>query len=194
MKDKFKFLLLFLLWTGAVQAIEKPPAFKDLMRNITSLQVDFLQKNYQPSNHVKHTKGQLFFQPPNQLKWHQTQPDEQIILISKGQTWIYDVGLEQIVKRKSQLDQTPLSWLLSSNQTNKPIFLTHKKGINWYQHIDTNENILQFGFKDKKLVSLIFTDILKNQTQVDFSNHQKIIGKPFELVVPDYVDVIDYTN
>lgn len=189
--------IIFLLLSQSILAKQPPPDFYTLISKITSLQANFEQVSYQANqaNLGKILKGRLQFKAPDQLKWHQTQPSEQIILIKSGLNWVYDVELEQVVKRKNNLKNTPLSWLFGFNPKQAPQFLRHDKQQDWYQLISQSKLVFEFGFnKEQQLTTIIFTDTLGGKTHINLSNHNNSPLDDLTLKTPDGVDVIDYTN
>ena len=190
-----RLLIIVFLLVNSQTISQEPPNFFTLIGNIKSLQANFEQNSYQDNRLIKTQKGQLNFQAPDQLKWHQKKPSEQIIVINQGITWIYDIELEQATKRKSNLTNTPLSWLFQLNLKQNPIFLKQDKQILWYQLITDNKLTFKFGFNQQhQLVDIMFNNLLNHKTTIHLSQHQTPLLQNFSLNLPLSVDIIDYSK
>lgn len=163
----------------------------NLMSGIDSFHADFQQDN-QFHKQIKTLNGQIDFIAPYQLKIHQKKPFEQVILVNASHTLIYDVDLEQLTKRKTQLQYSPLNWLFNLEKLKSAKAIKQFDRLTWYQ-IKSNNNIIQIGFKNKTLTQVRFKS-QGYQSKIIFSNQQPIQQKQLNLNTPNTVSVIDFTK
>jgi len=197
MKNKWVALLVLLWINTAISANNNQ--FDDFFNALESLSADFNQTTYSDTRVLlNNASGRFSFKRPQQLRWHTTKPNEQILLLNNNEFWLIDVELEQASLQVNQdLSQTPLYWLI-----NKPESLTHtpklshrKDGIDWYQtnNPSTQHQQLLFGFKNKKLHAISLKNALEQIILIVFDKiviNAEIKPKTFMLKLGPDFDII----
>lgn len=165
--------------------------FFELIADIDNFHADFIQTNVY-NKQTKILTGSVDFVAPTTLRWHQKQPFEQVILLKDGTTWIYDVDLEQLIKRKTSTQNLLPIGLLNVELLQKPQFLGTKNGLDWYQ-IKHQDSTTRFGFKGKQLLKIHFANALY-QSKIVLKNQRALGNKVLAISVPKGVNIIDYTK
>ena len=165
MKNKWVALLVLLWINTAISANNNQ--FDDFFNALESLSADFNQTTYSDTGILlNNASGRFAFKRPQQLRWHTTKPNEQILLLNNNEFWLIDVELEQASLQVNQdLSQTPLYWLINKPESiaNMPTFSYRKNGVDWYgtDRLSSQYQQLYFGFEGKTLRAIS----LKNQLE-----------------------------
>ena len=97
-----------------------------LLNNIHTMQATFKQfmVNDAGAPVGKKTSGQMALVRPGKFRWEATQPSKQLIIVNDNNVMIYDVDLEQVIKRKVDYKQpgNPAMLLSGSTETLKQVF------------------------------------------------------------------------
>ncbi len=194
--NKF-FLFVWLLALGHNSVANNQ--FNDFFNALDSLSADFKQNTYSDTNTLVATSsGQLLFNRPQQLRWHTTQPNEQILLLNNNELWLIDTELEQATLQKIQeISQTPLYWLINkpASNNNTPEFAYRENNIDFYRANNTNSEYtnLLFAFKQNTLYAISVNNILGQKIVIIFDNvttNPQIDQSVFELKINPEFDVI----
>ena len=187
-------VVLSIFWANT--ALSANHQFSDFFNSLESLKANFTQTtNSDTHSLLSTTSGTLTFKRPQQLQWHTTQPNEQILLLNNDELWLIDTELEQASLQQIQdLSQTPLYWLINKPDTmqNPPVFSHRQEGVDWYT-TNTLTQVLKFGFKDDLLHAISLKNELEQTVLIVFD---QIDTKPniehgaFELRIDSGFDVI----
>jgi outer membrane lipoprotein carrier protein len=187
-------VVLSIFWANT--ALNANNQFSDFFNSLESLKANFTQTtNSDTHSLLGTTSGTLTFKRPQQLHWHTTQPNEQILLLNNDELWLIDTELEQASLQQIQdLSQTPLYWLINKPDTmqNPPVFSHRQEGVDWYT-TNTLTQVLKFGFKDDLLHAISIKNELEQTVLIVFD---QIDTKPniehgaFELHIDSSFDVI----
>ena len=187
-------VVLSIFWANT--ALSANHQFSDFFNSLESLKANFTQTtNSDTHSLLSTTSGTLTFKRPQQLQWHTTQPNEQILLLNNDELWLIDTELEQASLQQIQdLSQTPLYWLINKPDTMQkpPVFSHRQEGVDWYT-TNTLTQVLKFGFKDDLLHAISLKNELEQTVLIVFD---QIDTKPniehgaFELRIDSGFDVI----
>lgn len=184
-------ILFFCLSLSGFSQERKGDYFFELMANIENFHADFIQTN-EHNGQTKTLTGWADFVVPTTLRWHQKQPFEQVILIKNDITWVYDIDLEQLTKRKTDPKSSLFAGLFNTQSLQKPVFLGTKNGLDWYQNKYQNSTA-SFGFKEQQLIQVHFTNNVY-QSKIVLKNHRALTDKTLTINPPQGVSIIDYTK
>jgi len=181
---------LSIFWANA--AFSANQQFSDFFNSLESLKANFTQTTYSDTHSLLSTaSGTLAFKRPQQLRWHTTQPNEQILLLNNNELWLIDTELEQASLQQIQdLSKTPLYWLINkpNSMNNPPTFSYKKKGVDWY-----TTQTLKFGFKEGLLYAISLKNEIDQTILISFDwliVNPKINQKIFVLTLDPTFDVI----
>lgn len=184
--------LLSIFWANT--ALASNHQFTNFFNALDSLSANFTQTTYGETGVlIQTTTGTLAFQRPQQLRWHTTQPSEQILLLNNNELWLIDTELEQASLQQIQdLSQTPLYYLVNkpSSITNTPKFAYSKEGLDWYT---ANTQDLTFGFKGKSLQAISLKNELGQTILINFNQlavNPEINPETFILALNPAFDII----
>ncbi|HIM57826.1 MAG TPA: hypothetical protein EYJ00_00650 [Gammaproteobacteria bacterium] len=170
--------------------------FSDFFNSLESLKANFTQITLSETNAlIQTTSGTLAFQRPQQLRWHTTQPNEQILLLNNNELWLVDNELEQASLQQIQdFSNTPLYWLINkpNTLTSLPTFSHHQAGVDWYT-TSTQPQALGFGFKENRLQAISLKNALGQTVLINFDQlrvNPKIKAEIFKLNLDPAFDVI----
>ncbi|WXU00524.1 MAG: Outer-membrane lipoprotein carrier protein [Catillopecten margaritatus gill symbiont] len=186
--------LISLLWSNT--ALSERNQFNDFFNSLESLESNFTQSIYAAGDiFISETSGKFIFQRPQQLRWHTTQPNDQVLLLNDNELWLIDTELEQAVLQKTQdFSKTPLYWLINKPNTlkNTPKYSHSEGGIDWYLANQSTQP-LGFGFAGNELSTLSLENELDQTIYIVFNKmkvNAKINPKDFELNLNPGFDVI----
>ena len=161
--------LLSVFWVNT--ALASNHKFSDFFNSLESLKANFTQTTYSDTHSLlSSASGTLTFGRPQQLHWHTTQPNEQILLLNNDELWLVDAELEQASLQKIQdLSKTPLYWLINkpSSLQHLPIFSHQENQVDWYT-ANTSTQALKFGFKDNLLHAISLKNELEQTVLINF--------------------------
>lgn len=187
-------VVLSIFWANT--ALSTNHQFADFFNSLESLKANFTQTTDSDTHSLlSTTSGTLTFKRPQQLRWHTTQPNEQILLLNNDELWLVDTELEQASLQQIQdLSQTPLYWLINKPSTlqNLPIFSHQENHIDWYT-TNTSTQTLKFGFKDNLLHAISMNNELEQTIVIAFDQLQinpRIQPKIFKLSLDPNFDII----
>ncbi|MDG2354133.1 MAG: outer-membrane lipoprotein carrier protein LolA [Gammaproteobacteria bacterium] len=186
--------LLSVFWVNTVLASNHQ--FTDFFNSLESLKANFTQTTYSDTHSLlSSTSGTLTFKRPQQLHWHTTQPNEQILLLNNNELWLIDTELEQASLQQVQdLSKTPLYWLISKPDTikNLPNFSHSQMGVDWYT-ASTPAHALKFGFKNGLLQAISLKNELEQTILISFDRlvvNPEINPEIFVLALNPNFDII----
>ena len=204
---KCLFLAVMTVFSQALFAKnEALPLLLSHLASFTQYQASFEQQTLDDKGVPMQTLlGSLVLQKPNLFYWQADEPAAQK-LVSDGKTiWHFDEDLEQVIVQAyaDQKQQSPLLLILEdeaslssrfdvSIKSRTPILLfsLHPK-----DSADASNTIasIELGFKDAKLSSLHFVDVMKQKVIVEFSDivtNQTIDKTLFNFEIPLDADVL----
>lgn len=211
------FCFLFTITTAAiatsspVQTQTADDELVQLLNNIHTMQATFKQfmVNSVGAPVGQKTSGQMALVRPGKFRWEATQPSKQLIIVNDNRVMIYDVDLEQIIKRKVDYKKpgNPAMLLSGSTETLKQMFKITKlkksgDGI-WFKLIPRKNNQtkqnsdyqwVKMCFIYGQLSAMYILDNLGQQSEIHFANiefNSKISQDKFVFVAPPKVDVLD---
>ncbi|CAC9616413.1 hypothetical protein [uncultured Gammaproteobacteria bacterium] len=188
------FIIASSLWVNT--ALSERNQFSEFFNSVESLSANFSQTVYDEGyNLLSSTTGSFTFQRPQQLRWHTTQPNEQILLLNNDKLWLIDTELEQAVLQKTKnFTETPLYWLINKPSTLKkiPKFSHQAGGIDWYLAKGNTQSV-EFGFQNGLLSAIVLINNLEQTVSVSFDQldiNPSITPKTFELAIDPSFDII----
>jgi outer membrane lipoprotein carrier protein len=109
---------------------------RDLLRKVqerysrvTSVEADFQQHSYLAAlDLAEMSSGQVWFSKPGKMKWHYTDPDEQVFLVREKVLWFYQKEDNQVLIDDFEdvlISDLPVSFLMGIGDLNEN-FLLHK--------------------------------------------------------------------
>ena len=195
--------LFFLLISNSIHA----SGLDDLQRfysEIKSYSASFEQKVVDENMKLlEASDGEFSIERPGKFRWHYINPSEQLIIGDGKQVWIYDVELEQITHRQSDVavSQTPAMLLSGQGDLGENFILEDAgqyEGLDWVRMIpkskDSGFTDVRIGFSNGKLQLLEMKDNFGQSTRMNFMNVEENIDIPeekFTFVPPPGVDVIE---
>ncbi len=189
-------ILTTILLGNIVLAESERTQFSNFFNTLESLKSNFTQTTYSAGDiFISETSGKFTFQRPQQLRWHSTQPSEQILILNNDELWLVDTELEQAVLQKiKDFSKTPLYWLINKPSTLKttPKYSYSSGGIDWYL-ANQSTRPLSFGFVGNQLSAISLENELEQVIYISFDNMQvntKINPEDFELRLNPDFDVI----
>ena len=187
-------VVLSIFWVNT--ALSANHQFSDFFNSLESLKANFTQTTNSDTYALfSTTSGTFAFKRPQQLRWHTTQPNEQILLLNNEELWLIDTELEQASLQQIQdLSQTPLYWLINKPDTmqNLPVFSHRQEGVDWYT-TNTSTQVLKFGFKDNLLHTISLKNELDQTIVIAFDQLQtnpRIKPEIFKLSLDPNFDII----
>lgn len=167
-----------------------------LLNNIHTMQADFSQFTGDQK-----TSGSMALERPGKFRWEVSYPNKQLIIINKNKILLYDIDLEQIIKRKIDYKKpgNPVALLSDSTQTLEQNFtITKLKKSGEFELKPKKKNSdykwIKMYFVSGQLKSMYIFDNLDQKSEIHFSNivfNSKIPDSKFIFVVPKNVDVLD---
>jgi outer membrane lipoprotein carrier protein len=212
---KFIVFCFFLCLTAAAIAAPAPILADDelvqLLNNIHTMQATFKQfmVNNAGAPVGQKTSGQMALVRPGKFRWEAIQPSKQLIIVNDNKVMIYDVDLEQIIKRKVDYKKpgNPAMLLSGSTETLKQMFkITKLKKLGagiWFElkpkkNNQTRQNSdyqwVKMCFISGQLSAMYILDNLGQQSEIHFANvefNSTIARDKFVFVAPPKVDVLD---
>jgi outer membrane lipoprotein carrier protein len=213
---KFVVFCFFLYLTVAaiaapVQTQTADDELVQLLNNIHTMQATFKQfmVNDAGAPVGQKTSGQMALVRPGKFRWEAIQPSKQLIIVNDNKVMIYDVDLEQVIKRKVDYKKpgNPAMLLSGSTETLKQMFkitklkksgdgiwfkLTPKKNNQTKQNSDYQW--VKMCFISGQLSAMYILDNLGQQSEIHFTSveiNSKISQDKFIFVAPPKVDVLD---
>ena len=208
MKFVFKsvFALGLYLATFIVVANESGPARSELEKFAAELerfQADFTQTVKSQNGSVQdQTRGQVWLQSPDKLRWVYTGDFPEIIVADGKNIWIYDVSLEQVtVKPQSdQASNSPLMILADVSQLDAQFQVTELGEFEDMMLLELKsldsesefERIL-LGLESRGIRMMAMEDAFGQRTEIQFEN--VLINQPadpelFLFTPPEGTDVV----
>jgi len=187
-------VILSVFWANTALSVNHQ--FADFFNSLESLKANFTQTTNSDTHALfSTTSGTFAFKRPQQLRWHTTQPNEQILLLNNEELWLIDTELEQASLQQIQdLSQTALYWLINKPSTlqNLPVFSHRQEGVDWYT-TNTSTQALKFGFKDNLLHTISLKNELDQTIVIAFDQLQtnpRIKPEIFKLSLDPNFDII----
>lgn len=170
------FLFFFSITTLAATAEQE---LNSLLSNFHSMSANFTQKTFTKNGAAKASNGNMALQRPGKFRWEIFQPNHQIIIADGQYLWVYDVELEQAIRKNLNQDANSPAILLSGStsaiadrfaiqnldqQGNSKIFhLMPKVNQDMFQRVDIQ-------FQNGKLSQMAVIDNLGQKNVFYFSN------------------------
>lgn len=152
---------------------------------------------------VRETSGTMAIKRPGKFRWETKRPDRQIIIANDNTIWIYDIDLQQAIRRhfKKHRQYSPV-YLLTQRVNKLPRMysvrlvrnnLKEKRFRLFPRYHNDNVQSIELSFSKNKLHSIIVLDGLGQRIYFNFKNvklNPKISNQRFILDLSEEVDVI----
>lgn len=193
-----KFIILFIVFISTTNATTQTQFYR-FFAELNSLSAHFTQSIYNADGSlINTTSGTVLLQKPQQLRWHTSPPDEQILLLDNQQLWLVDVALEQaILKDANALKQTPLYWFINQGDTlqNSIEFAYQQENLSWYRAKTETPDYhhLLFAFSKNRLHTISLVNRLKQKIIIVFNQlkiNPKLDEDAFNLALKPSFDII----
>jgi outer membrane lipoprotein carrier protein len=90
---------------------------------ISTLKAKFIQNSYLAALEISElSSGQVWFKRPGQMRWHYTEPEEQIFVVRDSTLWLYQVKEKQVTVddfAQVLISDLPVSFLLGMGDLKK---------------------------------------------------------------------------
>ncbi|MBY6185588.1 outer membrane lipoprotein chaperone LolA [Marinobacter hydrocarbonoclasticus] len=145
-------------------------------------------------------EGQLAMAVPNRFSWHQSVPDESLILSDGDAIYLYDPLLEQvsIYSLTETTAQTPLSLLSSNDSEAWAAYQVSQQGECFTLTPKAAENVQSMAicFDGEAIESLALVDGQQVKTTMDLTQFQSgpLSSDRFHFAPPDGTQVDDQRN
>jgi outer membrane lipoprotein carrier protein len=202
----FSATFIFAMAQSSFAAPSSADELAQLFNNIRTMQATFEQSlvNSKGAKIGQKTLGSMKLERPGKFRWEITQPNNQLIIINKDKSFLYDVDLEQVVKRKMDYRRpgNPAMLLSSPVETLKQSFkITRLKNTDpglWFKLAPQSEENgyqwIKMNFIEGQLRSMQIADNLGQQSSVNFKNiilNASIAPKMFVLTPPPNTEIFD---
>ncbi|MBU0743968.1 MAG: outer membrane lipoprotein chaperone LolA [Gammaproteobacteria bacterium] len=202
------FFILFFSFTANISFADTTAAdeLAKSLNSIHTMQANFEQSmvNSKGGNIGQKTLGSMKLERPGKFRWEITQPNNQLIIINKDKSFLYDIDLEQVVKRKMDYRKpgNPAMLLSSPVETLKQSFkitkLNNSKTGSWFKLTPKTQGNgyqwIKMHFITGQLRSMQITDDLEQQSTITFNNivlNKSISSKMFVLTTPPNTEIFD---
>ncbi|MEX2495347.1 MAG: outer membrane lipoprotein chaperone LolA [Woeseia sp.] len=193
---------------NAVKAAADVPAdgeqlLEEFLRGVQTMSGRFEQSLVDANDDtVESSSGRFDIRRPGQLRWRYDEPYEQVLVADGVNVWSYDVDLAQVtVKPQAEvLSSTPALLLGGSSDVLEDFEYagsSRHRETDWVRLLpkdpDSNFESVEFGFNDRKLTRMIFSDNLDQTTLValfDVVLNEPIDPQTFHFSPPEGVDVV----
>lgn len=154
---------------------------------------------------IDRSSGEVAFDRPGLLRWHTTQPFEQLLISDGDSVWFYDPDLAQATRRALGTDITQLPGLLLTGRTDA---LTNRFEVTVVREGNPNEATFvlepreregsalvraSLHFEGAALTSLQLFDAIGNTTRIQLQGDvlDHLPRQLFEFHPPEGVEVVD---
>ena len=180
-----------------------------LLNNIHTMQATFKQSlvNSNGEQIGQKTIGSMMLERPGKFRWKITQPNNQLIILNKNKSLLYDADLEQVVKRKVDYYKpgNPAMLLSSTTESLTQSFKITKlkksgRGL-WFKLTPKSqknrENVFQWikiHFINDNLNEMQIADNLEQKSIINFGNvilNPQISPNMFVFTPPKNTEVFD---
>lgn len=207
-KILFSLFLFFLTFFAfAEQEVASPIVeLTQLLGDIATMQANFEQFSVgaKKQGMQQKTYGKMYLQRPGKFRWETVKPVKQLLIANGKYVWVYDADLEQVTKRKINYNEAgnPAMLLSGSTEALQDTFKISKlesgeNASSFYLQPKTANNIYQWiklNFTDGAITSMVMSDNLGQQSEIDFSNvkiNVPLSTSLFKFTPPPGVDVIE---
>jgi outer membrane lipoprotein carrier protein len=196
-------LMALMLFPLAVQAGQGMDSLDSFLKNMKSLQGQFVQTQFNAERHeTQRASGTLELSRPGKFRWVYAQPYHQELVADGESLWIYDQDLEQVTQKPllQSMAQAPIMLLLEKKPLDKDFLITElgsDQGLDWVglrprkEEADVRE--VKLAFQKKMLARMQLTDAFGQITLIEFKDMQLNPALPeraFIFVPPAGVDVV----
>jgi outer membrane lipoprotein carrier protein len=210
-----KMVMLSLLFLGLTAFADVTPIFNlddpdatqlgKLLNNIQTMQADFVQQSLSSKGKVQQTsQGHMSLSRPGKFRWDTRTPSKQLLVTDGTYVWIYDPGLQQVVRRNLNASNAanPASLLSGKVEDLQQRFYVTKLnpvsgGGLWYELKPKQGNDLfqwiQLRFDNNDLSEMRVADNLGQESVFTFSNvkvNASLSAQLFQFTPPKGVDVV----
>lgn len=195
-------LVLLLLGVNlSADTLSPAQALSQRMSALDGMRADIVQKIYANGVVLEESQGTMALAKPN-LRWQIDTPLPQVILVRQNELQIYDEDLAQLTIRDwtDAQNETPADVLMEpARLLSGDYSVTYdRRGATEVYRLFSDApssffQLLEIGFADRVLESLVILDWQGQQTQIRFLNVEMVTELPaqlFELSVPQGTDVI----
>jgi len=189
------FAALSLLWCEEIDPDIVKQNLIEHYSSIETYQADFEQSNYWQELELElNSFGKIFYNR-SYLKLQYEDPEGQFLLLDSLYVTMYDPGSNQaIISSGSEIDIRPLS-IISRYWDNSLIQSLELVNDTTYVSLKTiNDEFIEFGVYDNRILELIYADLDKNRVKYRFRNEQinlKLPAGVFDVQLPEDVNLID---
>jgi outer membrane lipoprotein carrier protein len=212
---KILVVIIALVFTGnALNAIaseeqEALDAIQKQYESVKTITARFVQKSYvKTMNQTLEARGKVQIKKPGKMKWVYNAPEPQVLVSNEKILWLY-------VPDEGQVTKVPVESIYSSNTP--ALFLAGKGRLTDsfdVLAVSTDDGLITVilnpkeednsidrlalvaNSKSYQIVGSTVYDKLGNRTEINFSDIQvniKISESTFEFVVPEDVELLDYS-
>jgi len=198
------YCVVLVLLPSFIHAASASRELVHLLSQYHTMTAHFQQQLLNGKGHVvRETSGLMTIKRPGKFRWETRKADKQIIVAKANTVWIYDVALEQAVRRhvkKSQryspvylltqsVRELPYAYSIHLIRTNK----REKMFRLFPRYHNDNVQAIELLFSKNKLTYIAVLDGLGQRIHFHFKNiklNPFVSDKVFTLHLPEWVDVI----
>lgn len=202
-------VVLLSLSVGALAQAKQDNArqFSKIVGKVITYQAAFEQRVHDElGKEIDFSRGRLTIERPNHFRWEVKQNFPQVIVADGDHLWTYEVDLEQVtIQNQSGIEENSPLLLFTSNveDLNRAYHFAvlNTKGkpeqLLFVLKPKSEEAVfesIQVLVKNNKIVELLMTDTLGQNTSVKFNQikiNKKVDASLFRLIIPKGVDVVD---
>lgn len=173
-----------------------------MLTNIRSMEASIVQtlENQKGKKIGKDTFGSMMLEKPGKFRWETTRPNHQLIIVNKNFSIMYDVDLEQAVKRKVDYQNpgSPALLLSGSQNSLKKSFDVKKKSKDLFELTPKTKGSsyknISILFAKGRPIKMVILDNLEQKSTITFKNikvNVKIPSNKFLFNPPKNVEVLE---
>lgn len=172
---------------------------KSYLSGLQNFTAKFEQSVFDAEQHLlQQSSGELAIARPNKLRWHVTQPDEELLISDGSSLWLYNPFLEQatVYDLEQAIAQSPFMLLTSEDDAIWADYLISKQaaGFRITPKEITNVAWLQLNLKDKVISTIEMLDSQGKRSEFklsQFTSGRHIQPEQFRFTAPEGVDIDD---
>lgn len=205
MKKYLLVILSFFFFSINASAETAAEEFSEILANFRGAQGDFEQVTMNARGKVLHkSKGTMALQRPGKFRWNTLQPTQQLLIADGKYIWVYDIDLEQVIRKKQTNNAETAPAMLLSSSTQSLMERFSIKSLNkadgtgqWFQLTPRNKESLyksvQINFKKGIFHAIRIISNVGQTSTITFYNvveNPRLDDKLFHFSPPSGVDVI----
>lgn len=196
-----KLMIMSAFFINGFAVANDAPLLQTKLASLKDFHAQFNQKVVDDAGEVVLLgEGQLKLKRPNNIKWEQTSPDENLLVSNGDKTYYFDTFAEQVTILNSNklIKSTPFVLLTSNDQSLWDNYTVSKQSDGFIitpkdlesAHVEQ----LKVIYDNEQLIAMNITDLSGQQSHYRFSDikqNQGIDNKQFEFVMPKGVMIDD---